>query len=34
MDDGYKDHNTGYMIATQCFSKDNLNTIKSYFKDV
>lgn len=34
MDDGYKDHNTGYVIATQCFSKPDLNIIKCYFKDI
>lgn len=34
MDDGYKDHNAGYVIATQCFSKQDLIIIKSYFKDI
>lgn len=34
MDDGYNDHNAGYTIATQCFSKQDLNLIKSYFKDI
>jgi hypothetical protein len=34
MDDGYKDHNTGYVVATQCFSKQDLNIIKCYFKDI
>lgn len=32
-DDGYKEKKSGYCISTLCFSIDDLNIIKDYFKD-
>lgn len=30
-DDGYKDHNTGYVLCTECFKKEDIMKIIEYF---